>query len=90
MRLLTIIAAMLLLSCSKSKFIEPSCRWYIMLSDKYNYDSVFIRTDTLFGRAGQYAYACGSNLDSIKAFKPIMFNVCANNMLETIYYVIKY
>ena len=68
MKLLIIMLALSLASCSKNiGGKEPSCRFYTLLSDKYTGDSIYLKTDTLWGKSGQYAYACNADLDSMKA-----------------------
>jgi hypothetical protein len=77
----------LFLSCSKNiGKKEPTCEFYCLLSDKYTEDSVYIRTDTLWGKDG-YTYACGRDLDSCKARRIQWINNCADNMIECLRYV---
>ena len=67
---LLIIAALVLVGCSKNiNEVTPTCEFYTLLSDKYTGDSVYLKTDTLWGRVGQYAYACNRDLDSMRANK---------------------
>ena len=79
MKLFTIIAAFVFIAgCSKNiNEITPTCDFYTLLSDKYSGDSTYIKTDTLWGRTGQYAYACNSDLDSMRANK-VQWYWCAD------------
>lgn len=86
MKLLTIIIALTLLSCSKTIGIkEPTCRFVCLLSDKYTPDSFFIRTDTLWG--GGYNYICGDDLKNCLALKPHWATLCIDGSLECLRYI---
>ena len=75
------------LSCMKNTgFKEPTCEFYCLLSDKYTTDSVYIRTDTLWGKGG-YAYVCGRDLDSCKVRMIQWFSNCEDNTIECLRYV---
>lgn len=72
------------LSCSKKDtIIQPTCKRCLFLSDKYNSDSIYDHTDTLYN-----GVACGKDLEGIKNYKPIMQNNCYTMTWEFDYYKI--
>ena len=71
-----LIIIVLLFSCTKE--IEPQplatdCGHAYLISDKFQADSSFIRTDTLW-----HDYICGYELERIMAIKPYWFEHCAD------------
>lgn len=60
-----------LFSCSKSDYIEhPTCRRYIEVSDKFDGDMNYIRTDTLWPNGRIANEVCNADLDSMRAYVP--------------------
>lgn len=81
----------ILTSCSKNIGLkEPTCHLYCLLSDKYNVtlaDTIYDHTDTLWGKAGQYAYACGSDIDSMKVNLVTWYHDCIGFPIQCERYV---
>lgn len=87
MKLLLITITVIFFSCSKTIGLkEPTCRFVVLLSDKYSHDSVYIRTDTLYGK-GNLTYVCGRDLDSCKSRPDHWIVLCADATFECWRYV---
>ena len=82
-KLIPILLTVVLISCSK-EVTKESCAMCYLLSEKYTYDSVYIRTDPLFE-----GLACGDELDKFKAAHDTTFKVCNPNIIEHWKYIIK-
>lgn len=88
MKALSIALLIVLASCSKNIGLkEPTCHFYCLLSDKYTADSFYVKTDTLWGHVGQYNYACGSDIDSMKANLVTWYINCQQYPIECWRYV---
>jgi hypothetical protein len=81
-----ILAPIFLVACSKERGEMPeNCASVWLISEKYTYDSVFLRKDTLW----QQNRLCGAELDKVKAMPKQDYQICNEFMLEKIYYIIK-
>ena len=79
--LIILILVAWLMSCSKTKF-QPACKKCIILSDKYNLEKVYLRTDTLYQDV-----LCGFELGRFKEAKEFWDNyggfvVCDRDLYE--------
>lgn len=78
--LILIIIITSLIACSKDNMIipEPTCRFYCFLSYKYDLSYNYLTTDTLAGKDNM-TIICGRDLDSCKAYKPYVMDLCDIN-----------
>lgn len=73
-------------SCTKPQdnVLPEKCKYYHLVSDKYNSDSIFVRRDTLWQDE-----VCGKWIDSIENAKDMWIFVCETGYIEHWYYIRK-
>lgn len=81
-----IIISLLIAGCSKYEPIQPTCKRVYCLSDRYSYDTVYLRTDTLWPFGRYHNEFCGS--DTLKFVTLPMLFLCADSTYEIVRYVI--
>jgi hypothetical protein len=74
-------------SCTKEYVQNPTCFRYIELSDKYNSEMIFIKTDTLYPSGKLETYACGEDVEKIQNYVPRMQG-CETGGYQVFRYVI--
>jgi hypothetical protein len=67
---LIILLVLALASCTKEYIEQPTCYRYLELSDKYDGEMVYLKTDTLWPGGRQSTYACDDELKKIENYKP--------------------
>lgn len=84
--ILFILFIFIFTACSKVELKQPTCKRVYCLSDRYTYDTVYLRTDTLrpFGR--YHNDFCGS--DTLKFVTQPMLFLCTDSTFEIVRYVI--
>ena len=81
-----ILFVLFLFSCSKSELKQPTCKRVYCLVDKYNRDTVYMRTDTLWPHGRYGNDFC--NEDTLRfVTQPIIF-MCMDSTYEILRYVI--
>ena len=84
---LTIIAMSVIVSfsnCTKDSLASPKCDKVCLLSDKYNSESVYIRTDTLW----KDDHICGEDLIRLSKKQDFWIVLCADMTIEHWRYVV--
>lgn len=86
MKKIIILIVLIAAGCSKMQLKEPTCHFACLISDKYNPDSTFILSDTLWGKGGM-EYACGKDIDSCRAQGDRWIVDCNTSTIEHWYYI---
>jgi hypothetical protein len=78
----------MLFSCSKNgEYIQkPTCYRYLELSDKYNGELIYLRTDTLWPQGRYNNVACGD--DTLKLMKIFPLEGCDNGGFQRMRYLL--
>lgn len=81
-----LLIILLLAGCSKVELKQPTCKRVYCLSDRYSYDSVYLKTDTLWPFGRYRNDFCDK--DTLKfVTQPILF-LCDDSTFEIRRYVI--
>lgn len=81
-----LLVILLLAGCSKVELKQPTCKRVYCLSDRYSYDSVYLRTDTLWPFGRYHNDYCDS--DTLQFVTQPMLYLCADSTFEIRRYVI--
>jgi len=78
----------MLFSCSKNgEYIQrPTCYRYLELSDKYNGELIYLRTDTIYPQGVYNNVACGD--DTMKLMQSFPLEGCENGGFQQMRYLL--
>lgn len=83
-----VILSILFFSCTKEYIENPTCRRYLELSDKYDGEMHFLRTDTLWPNGRIANEVCDSDLLRLKNYVPFVEG-CTTGGYQEFRYVIE-
>jgi hypothetical protein len=75
-----------MISCTKPILEQPSCQRVYMLADWYDYDTNYLRTDTLWPWGRYHNDFCGN--DTLQFVNGGLLRLCEDSTFEMIRYVI--